>query len=316
MSESFLADVRAGLSSSPKSLPSKYFYDAAGDALFVQIMALPEYYLTRAEMEIFASQANDIVSAFDQDTNVPFEVIELGAGDGSKTVHLLRALLEQDYDFDYIPVDISANAMRGLERDLRRELPGININPKAGDYFAMLGELRATKHPKIILFLGSNIGNLLDQEAAQFMSGLAANLVPGDKLLLGVDSIKSAEIVLPAYNDKSGITRQFNLNLLRRINRELGGNFDVTKFEHCAEYDSNEGIARSFLVSQCDQVVTLEGANTQYSFVQGERMKVEISRKYDVKILGNILRGTGFDIVDSFSDTTQYFTDYLLEIVS
>ncbi len=316
MSESFLADVRAGLSSSPKSLSSKYFYDAAGDALFVQIMALPEYYLTRAEMEIFATQANDIVAAFDQDKNVQFEVIELGAGDGTKTVHLLRALLERGYDFEYIPVDISANAMQGLERDLRQQLPELNINPKAGDYFEMLGELRSTKHPKIILFLGSNIGNLLDQEAAEFMSSLAANLMLGDKLLLGVDLIKSADIVLPAYNDKSGITRQFNLNLLQRINRELGGNFDVAKFEHYAEYDANEGIARSFLVSKLDQIVTLEGSNDEYSFAQGERMKVEISRKYDDKILGHILHGSAFDIVDSFSDANRYFTDYLLEIVS
>lgn len=310
----FLRDVHAGLSSEPKRLPSKYFYDEIGDALFVKIMGMPEYYLTRAEMAIFTEQAADIVAGFEQSKTERFEVIELGAGDGSKTRHLLTELLQQGYVFDYVPIDISANALEGLERSMKAQLPELSIKPKAGDYFQMLAELRLTKVPKVVLFLGSNIGNLLDEEATHFMAGLEQNLRSGDKLLLGVDLIKPQSKVLPAYDDAQGYTRDFNLNLLTRINSELGGDFDLSQFEHQAEYTMEEGIARSFLLSRKAQTVTL-GANQQrYQFAKGEKMKVEISRKYDRTIIEQIIRASKFRISAVFKDQEYLFADFLLEV--
>lgn len=312
----FLADVHLGLSSTQKTLPSKYFYDAVGDALFIEIMAMPEYYLTRAEMEIFEHQAADIVAAFGQSQQVPFELIELGAGDGSKTVHLLRELLKQGYQFDYLPIDISVNALEGLCASVSAQLPALSIKPQAGDYFKMLAKLKDTHHPKIVLFLGSNIGNLFDSEASNFINHLAESLQHQDKLLLGVDLIKSKEIVLPAYDDAQGLTRAFNLNLLERINNELGGDFDLNEFEHQAEYNAEEGIARSYLVSRRAQNVTLQMNKETYKFIHGERIKVEISRKYNRQIVDDIMADTPFRIADEFSDQANRFADFLLEISS
>ena len=230
MKAQFLADVDAGLSKTQKSLPSKYFYDKKGDALFMQIMALPEYYLTRAEMEIFKQHSQQMIASFGVEKQIHFELIELGAGDGSKTKKLLKALLEQDYQFDYMPIDISSNALEHLQSKLLSGLPKLSIIPTLGDYFEKLSELKHSHHPKVVLFLGSNIGNFLDWQAARFIYDLGSNLSFGDKLLIGVDRIKPARTVLPAYDDKQGITREFNLNLLRRINRELSADFDPAQF--------------------------------------------------------------------------------------
>jgi dimethylhistidine N-methyltransferase len=312
MSDSFLNDVHAGLSSTPKTLPSKYFYDAAGDALFIKIMSMPEYYLTDAETEIFARQSPTIIKALNFAPDEIFEVIELGAGDGSKTVRLLDSMLQLDLLIEYIPIDISPNALEILHQRIKRALPTLPIVPQAGDYFSMLKNLSNTHHPKLVLFLGSNIGNLYDDQASEFMAELGASLQPGDKLLLGVDLIKSADTVLPAYDDPQGFTRDFNLNLLRRINRELGGNFNLQNFSHHAEYTEEEGIARSFLVSEVAQTVELE-AKQSYQFAAGERIKTEISRKYNRPIVESIVTRADFRIAAVFTDSGNLFADYLLE---
>lgn len=311
--DTFLADVHAGLSSAPKTLPSKYFYDAVGDALFVKIMAMPEYYLTRAEMEIFSAQSEQIVDSFKQSPDIKFDLIELGAGDGTKTAKLLSELLRRGNEFDYIPIDISTNALAGLEARLSNQMPELNITPRAGDYFRMLAELRETQHPKVVLFLGSNIGNMQDSEAHDFINGLSRNLSVGDRLLLGVDLIKPNDVVLPAYSDAQGLTRDFNLNLLKRINDNLGGDFQIDQFEHLAEYTQEEGVARSYLVSKQNQHVTLRANNHCYTFAAGEKLRTEVSRKYNDDILTNILRGTRLRMVEKFTDSGLQFADYLLE---
>ena len=312
MKEQFNMEVDRGLSSSPKTLPSKYFYDKKGDALFVQIMNMPEYYLTRAEFEIFKEQNEEIIKALGIEQNKYFELIELGPGDGTKTKELLKTLVSGNYDFDYLPVDISKNALDQLEQSLEKELPEVSVKKKQGDYFSMLGSLKEEKHPKVIFFLGSNIGNLTDTEAADFIYKLGANLRSGDKLLLGVDLIKSEAIVGPAYDDPKGITKMFNLNLLHRINNELDGNFILENFIHKPEYSEEDGIARSFIESSKNQTVRINGNANAYFLKKGEKIHTEISRKYNDKIIKNIIKSTDFRISGKLTDSKNYFSDYIL----
>jgi uncharacterized SAM-dependent methyltransferase len=176
MFNKFKQDVIKGLSKSPqKTLPSKYFYDKKGDELFVKIMALPEYYLTRAEMEIFKNKTEELISALYLNKKEKYDIIELGAGDGTKTIHLLKKLISLEFDFEYIPVDISKNALEGLNTYLKNELPDIVVKPNHTDYFKALNDLKQDGRTKIILFLGSNIGNLLDEQATDFIYHLGSN---------------------------------------------------------------------------------------------------------------------------------------------
>ena len=309
----FKKDVEQGLESLPKTLPSKYFYDKKGDELFIQIMNMPEYYLTRAELEIFKEQSQKIIRGLDLNPNQYFELIELGAGDGTKTKELLEVLFKQDYKFDYFPIDISQNVLDKLEQKVNKEVPEVSVKKKQGDYFTMLASLSKTSHPKIILFLGSNIGNMSDEQATEFIYKLGTNLKTNDKLFLGVDLIKSADIVLPAYNDSDGITQAFNLNLLSRINNELGGNFDINEFSHQPEYTEENGIAKSYLVSTIKQSVTLNGSDKTFYFEKGEKIQTEISRKYDDKIINKIIQDTDFKILDKLTDSQGYFANYILK---
>ncbi|AEA45809.1 L-histidine N(alpha)-methyltransferase [Fluviicola taffensis] len=313
--EQFKQDVLTGLSQNPKQLPSKYFYDKRGDELFVQIMNMPEYYLTRAEMEIFQQQSYEIISSFNIQKGEEIEVVELGAGDGTKTIHLLFELIRFRVTFKYIPIDISSNALNGLEHRMKEEIPNLSINTLQGDYFQMLNDLKKSPNRKIILFLGSNIGNMSDEQAKSFIASLSQNLNPGDKLVLGVDLIKEKEIVLPAYNDAAGITRDFNLNLLERINRELKANFDLAHFVHDPEYTESEGIAKSFLKSTKRQVVKIESIEKSFVFEENERIHTEISRKYNDQILANIIGKSPLEVQDCFTDQKSLFGDYIINRV-
>ena len=310
---SFADDVLEGLSKSKKTLPSKYFYDEIGDQLFVDIMNLPEYYLTRAEMEIFTTQSEAILRAFNQPKQEAFHVVELGAGDGSKTAHLLAELLSEGYNFDYWPIDISQNALDGLDTSLVTSLPGLRVETFQGEYFKILHRLHDVPGRKVILFLGSNLGNMSDEVAARFMLELSETMDSGDQLLLGLDRIKSAEIVVPAYNDAQGVTAHFNLNLLNRINNELGANFDVATFQHEVEYSEEEGIVRSYLKSTSQQMVHIAELQSTFSFEKGERIHTEISRKYNLEILSKIIRESGLHQKRCFTDSQGFFWDVILE---
>jgi dimethylhistidine N-methyltransferase len=313
MIETFKNEVKKGLNSTPKTLPSKYFYDKIGDALFVEIMDLPEYYLTRSEMDIFKNKTNELIDAFDLNTDSYFELIELGAGDGTKTKELLKSLNEHNYNFEYFPIDISINALNLLEKDLAKELPNVSVKTQQGDYFEVLANLSKSKKPKIILFLGSNIGNMTDNLATQFIYNLGDNLQTGDKLLLGVDLIKSKQIVLPAYNDSKGITEKFNLNLLYRINKELGGDFNLNQFKHYPEYEEQEGIAKSSIMSTANQTVKIKGLGEAYNFTKGEKIHTEISRKYNDELINKIIADTDFSLEVKIMDNKEYFADYILK---
>ncbi len=307
----FLSDVLEGLRHQPqKTLPSKYFYDDKGSELFRSIMALPEYYLTRAEMDIFQNKAAELITTLALDKTADYNLVELGPGDGTKTVHLLKELLGQGYTYDYLPIDISQHALDGLVTMLSEQVPSLSVKSLQGDYFVKLNTIKSDKRPKVVLVLGSNIGNLSDKEAGAFIEQLSANLNPGDKILLGVDLIKPQGIVLPAYSDAQGVTAAFNLNLLDRINRELGGDFDLSQFEHRATYEEAEGVARSYLVSKTAQTVTIQ--QQVFHFEAGESIHMEISRKYNDAVINEILKNTGIHILSRIMDSRQLFADYVL----
>ena len=308
----FLEDINIGLSSEKKFISSHFFYDKIGDELFQQIMDLPEYYLTDCEMEIFRDQSESIISSFKIEKDQEFELIELGAGDGKKTQYLLDNLLKSGYSFKYIPVDISQNSLDVISDRLINLFPNLDIQAKQGEYFEVLDELFSSEKPKVILFIGSNLGNLKDEVAHDFLNKLALHLKPNEKLLLGLDLIKSQEIVLPAYNDAAGITKSFNMNLLKRINDDLGADFILENYEHRPEYTQEEGVAKSYLVSTKKQSVFIKDLDKTFEFDENEKIHTEISRKYNDEVLSDLLKDSKLEISHKMLDSKEYFADYIL----
>ncbi len=314
MNDQFARDVMTGLSADPKYLSSKYFYDQRGDALFQRIMGLEEYYLTRSEYQILDHHKNKLLEWFSQDGS-PFDLVEFGAGDGLKTKVLLEHFKLEGADFIYKPIDISQNALNKLSQDLSSNLPGLAIEPLQGEYFQVLGQMGgSSQRKKVILFLGSNIGNFLKPVAMDFLGHLSNILSPGDHLLLGVDMVKDPRVIKKAYDDSKGVTRAFNLNLLRRINRELGGNFELDNFIHYPVYNPSNGESRSYLVSTEDHSVTISKLNASFHFRAWETIAMELSQKYDQPLLEEIASTSGFIIKEQFSDSRQYFSNVLLEV--
>jgi len=303
----FCRDVINGLSNTPKSLLSKYFYDDQGDRLFQQIMEMPEYYLTRAEHDIFNSRTEELAAALQVDQGA-FDLIELGAGDASKSKILLKHLVEQHIDFTYCPIDISGHILQELENNLSHEIPDLSIRPLQGEYFQMLEEATSSsRRRKIILFLGGNIGNMELEQAYSFCTELRGRLNPGDLLLIGFDLKKSPHQILAAYNDKDGITAAFNLNLLARINRELDGNFNLKKFSHYQNYDPVTGACRSYLVSLEKQQATICGNEIHFS--TNELIHMEVSQKFSAEQIADLALNSGFINIQNINDTNNWFTD-------
>ncbi|CAN5472667.1 L-histidine N(alpha)-methyltransferase [soil metagenome] len=310
----FAEDVKKGLSSQPKFLLSKYFYNQRGDELFQDIMNLEEYYLTRCEYEILNLQKEDIISGFGT-KGLAFNLIELGAGDGYKTKVLIDFLQLKEKKFKYIPIDISATVLENLNDDLIINFPGIEVQPIQGDYFKVLKELSHKENTlKVLLFLGSNIGNFSEVQATAFLKALAENMTSGDKLLIGFDLKKDPQVIANAYNDKEGKTRDFNLNLLQRINKELGGNFMLKNFKHYPTYDPSSGQAKSFLVSNREQTVFIEALGQSYNFSPWETIFMEVSQKYDVSDIRRLASLSGFIIEQMYFDQKSYFVDSLWKL--
>jgi L-histidine Nalpha-methyltransferase len=305
----FYNDVSKGLSATPKYIPSQYFYDDIGDALFREIMDCDEYYLTRCEMEIFMAQGREIAAEITK-RSPGADVVELGAGDCSKSVHLLHALAETGGAYSYFPIDISTDVISKLEQRLPGQLPGVAIHGLNGEYFAMLEQLRTlSSRPLVVLFLGSNIGNVPLNETGDFLKRLRSFLRPGDLLLTGFDLVKDPSVIRAAYNDKGGITARFNLNLLSRVNRELHTDIDVSAFGHLPEYDETTGTCSSSLVSLKQQVVRL--GDREIHFEAGEAIHTEVSQKYTRHMIDELASGAGFQTLQYFHDARRWFVDVL-----
>ena len=304
-------DTLNGLTATPKQLSSKYFYDKEGSRIFQQIMHMPEYYLTDCEHEIFTKKAHAIVKDA-TGNNGALELIELGAGDGLKTKLLIKEMFRQQLNFRYVPVDISEEILISMSAMFRKEFEGLEVMPKAGDYFDKMEEIeRYNETPKLILFLGSNIGNYSWDESVIFLKHLNQIIHPQDKLLIGFDLKKDPQTILNAYNDAQGYTSCFNINLLRRLNNELGANFELDNFLHAPLYDAQNGVAKSYLVSKADQEVFIQELDTTISFRKWEAIYTEQSQKYDELMIQNIAKESGFEVVRNYYDDKQYFTDSL-----
>ncbi|WP_422083662.1 L-histidine N(alpha)-methyltransferase [Ulvibacterium sp.] len=309
----FEEEVHQGLTDFPKHLSSKYFYDARGDKLFQDIMNLPEYYLTNSEFEILDNYKDKIAQWFSSGKG-KFSLIELGAGDGKKTKILLKHLVSENVSFTYKPIDISQNALDQLEKSLHEELPDLHIEPRQGTYFETLADIHSDNGArKVILFLGSNIGNLLHPQAVDFLKSIQ-DLMNGDDLFfVGFDQKKNPQTVLDAYNDKTGITEAFNKNILARINRELKADFDLEKFLHWEVYDPETGTAKSYLVSKEQQSVCIEKLDLKVDFRPWETIHTEISQKYDDEVVQWLAKKAGLQIVTQFSDQGNLYKDYLFK---
>ena len=307
-------DAMKGLSSTPKYLPSKYFYDEAGSRIFQDIMHMPEYYLTACEFEIFDQQKQLILNAFNQ-MNGSFDLLELGAGDGYKTKVLLNYFLSRNINFTYMPVDISVDALTEMTNNLKDELPELQLEAKAGDYFEIIQYINShDSSTKIILFLGSNIGNYSWEESLTFFSQLRKQMQNHDQLFIGFDLKKDPQIILDAYHDPHVHTREFNLNLLRRLNRELGANFHTGNFRHHAVYEPISGTAKSYLVSLNKQQVDIDELETTINFDAFEAIYMEMSQKYDLKMINELASASGFEVQQNFFDSQQYFVNSLWKL--
>ena len=306
----FENDVINGLTARRKRLPSKYFYDSIGDDLFQQIMELDEYYLTRKERDIFIQHSSEILKAIG---STAFRIVELGAGDGSKTKILLKDFIAQGADFTYTPIDISKNVLDQLSQNLKSDLPQLKIQPEHGDYFKALEGIHDSHNGEknVLFFLGSNVGNFGDDGDVTFLTKLGNYLEPGELLFMGVDLKKDPSIILRAYDDTMGVTKSFNLNLLERINRELNGNFETSNFIHYPYYNPQTGECRSYLISTKKHEVQVSDHIIQ--FEAWEAIFMEISKKFDQSHLSTLAELSGFKQVTEFCDEQYWFANVLWE---
>jgi len=303
----FAADVLIGLSGKPKALPSRYFYDEKGSGLFQQIMELPEYYLTNCEFEILRWHKERILRWIGDE---PFNLVELGAGDGTKTKVLLEYFLARDVAFRYVPVDICEEAVDDCVSTLNGCLSDLNVSGLVSEYTDGLNWLSTQSEGRnVVLFLGSNIGNFQPAQAVEFLHRLWNALNDGDLVMIGFDLLKDIETIRRAYNDSAGVTAAFNLNLLDRINRELGADFDRDAFVFYSAYNVRSNAMESFLVSRREQEVHIEELDQTFRFTEWEPVQTEFSHKYRESEIRELARRTGFESVGLLKDTRNYFAD-------
>jgi len=310
--DAFALDVLVGLSSARKALPSKYFYDKRGSELYREITTLEEYYLTGAELEIIRTHHRDLGSYVRE---APFRLIELGAGYSEKTFALLDGFVAQGHEFCYVPIDISESAMGNLDEAIAGRLPKLEFDGLVTDYFNGLKWLNRKEGVRnLVLFLGSSIGNFTSSESRVFLRNLWNCLNHDDIVMIGFDLKKDIDLLLRAYNDKRGVTRSFNLNLLERINRELGGHFDIATFRHFGTYDVLSGAMESYLVSLEQQTVLIEQIGRSFQFEAWEPIHTEYSYKYLISDIETIAAQTGFEILEFLFDSRRYFTDSIWRV--
>ncbi|WP_409467941.1 L-histidine N(alpha)-methyltransferase [Streptomyces sp. HC307] len=287
------ADVQQGLTSTPKTLPPKWFYDAHGSDLFEQITELPEYYPTRAEREILIARSAEIAAATRART-----LVELGSGSSDKTRHLIDALTGLH---TYVPVDVSESALTQAGQALVAERPGLSVHALIADFTARL-ELPDTPGPRLLAFLGGTIGNLLPAERAVFLASIRALLSPGDALLLGTDLVKDEQVLVRAYDDAAGVTAAFNKNVLTVVNRELGADFDPGAFDHVALWDTADEWIEMRLRSRTHQTVKVPALDLAVDFAAGEELRTEVSAKFRKEGVRAELAATGLELTHWWTD--------------
>jgi L-histidine Nalpha-methyltransferase len=307
---SYAAEIIDGLTAPHKTLPCKLFYDEIGSALFEEITGLPEYYPTRTELEILRKYSREIALA----AGCPISVVELGAGTATKTEMLLRALAGRQMRVKFFPVDISPSALAAAKKRLRAELPGALVRPVIADFSDGFHFLREISGRKLVLYLGSSIGNFDWNDAIALLRKVRDQLCPGDALLLGTDMVKSPEILVPAYDDAQGVTAEFNKNILRRINREFRGDFDLDSFRHVAEWNAVCSRMEIYLESCKPQVVTLAATGATVRFRAGERIHTENSNKYIPEMVRQLLCVSGFRLEKSWFDDREWFGLHLARV--
>lgn len=301
----FARDVAAGLTGSPKQLSCCYFYDQEGLCLFEAICQLPEYYLTRAETAILQNHVDEIAARFPSETTL----VELGSGNSTKTRLLIEAFLRTRPRQRYVPLDICRTVLEETARELLRDYPALEIVAVAAEYHEGLRYVRSeAARPKLILWLGSNIGNFDRRQAARFLDQVRGTMTRSDRLLVGIDLRKDRAILEAAYDDAQGVTSAFNLNLLARINRELDGNFDLAKFRHRAIYDEEAGRVEIYLVSTADQRVAIDRLGLAVDFAAGEAVHTEDSYKYALEEIDALAQTAGLTMEQRWLDEEGRFS--------
>jgi len=304
---SIASEVVSGLTGTPKSLSPMLFYDAEGSRLFEQITQLPEYYLTRTEHEIFVEHALEML----EQAGAPLILVELGAGTAAKTRVMIRALLARQLKATYFPVDVSASALEVARRNLQAEFSRLVVRPIVGDYSEGVPQLQAISGRKLVLYIGSSIGNFEPSAASVLLQNLKRSLRPSDLLLLGTDMVKDAAVLHAAYNDSRGITAEFNLNVLARINRELGGEFDLQAFRHVAFWNPRASRVEMHLQSKRAQRIWIRDLDLTVSFRAGECIHTENSYKFTAEGVAEILNAGGFRLMRSWYDHKKWFGAHL-----
>lgn len=305
------ADVLRGLSATPKTLPPRYFYDQRGSQLFEQICDLDEYYPTRTEEAILAAHAPAIIARAG-----PSELLELGSGSARKTRRLIEAMRDAapDGPLRYTPIDVSGEILKDSSRAMLEAVPGLEIHGLIGTYEQALAALPAPAHGRrLLIFLGSTIGNLSPAETDVFLAGVRGALAPGDHFLVGFDLQKDVSVIEAAYNDAKGVTADFNLNMLRHLNRRFDGNFELDRFVHEAFYNSQEDRIEMHLRSLDEQRVTLGALGLEIAFARGESVRTEISRKFDLDAVATVFRADGLEPVENWTDAKRWFGLALFE---
>lgn len=300
-------DVFSGLTRTPKALPPKLFYDAEGSQLFELITELPEYYLTRTEGSILKQFAGEMVEAAGSEITL----VELGAGSATKTRTLIRELLKRQRRVQFYPIDVSHSALEDAARSLNGDFPGLELHPVVADYSQGLDGIANSAGRKLVLYLGSSIGNFEPMQAGAVLHSVRNSLRPGDALLLGTDLVKSEKVLIPAYDDAQGVTARFNKNMLARINRELGGDFDLAAFKHLAIWNPKCSRVEIYLESLCEQTVTIDALGLRVQFAAGERMHTENSYKFTPHMVRSILNMGGFQMEQSWTDRREWFALHL-----
>ena len=302
-----LDEVRRGLLATPKRLPPTLFYDEAGSALFERITELAEYYPTRTEHGILERHAADML----QEAGSELEVVELGSGSSTKTHLLLRALLERQIHGIYAPIDVSASALDQAKSALAETFPKLEVRPIHADYLEGLASLKRNGTRCLVLFLGSTIGNFDPAHATKFLRSVRENLQPGDALLIGMDLAKAPSILVPAYDDALGITALFNLNVLARLNREWGADFELESFRHVALWNEAGSRIEMHLESQVRQSVSIPALDIEIVLHEGERIHTENSYKYRPGMGETILRDAGWTLGRTWTDPQNWFAVHL-----